>query len=320
MTIDLQRAGYLAGAALCLWPAVTAPVALAAGVAFALAFGHPCPDAAARAGELLLKAAVVGLGFGLPLGAVLYTGAFGVVLTGAAVVAVLALGLGLARAFSMPRDTGVLVAAGTAICGGSAIAAVVPAIGARREAIAVAMAAVFVLNAAALVLFPLLGHLAGLSQQAFALWSAIAIHDASSVIGAASVYGDQALAEATVLKLARALWIVPVVLMFALRSPGAGIGRRVRVRWPWFIGLFVLAAAVRSLVTDWSPAFDALASAARQLMVPVLFVIGSGLSPTAFRQAAGGRALGVAGLLWLIVSAVSLIAVQMFLPGSQVAS
>lgn len=305
MTTDLRRPAYLAAVLLCFWPVVTAPVALAGGIVFALAFGNPFADQSARASGFLLKAAVVGLGFGISLSTVLQGGAFGVLVTGAAVATVLGVGLLLGRGLGLRRDTNALISVGTAICGGSAIAAVAPVIAARRESIAIALAAVFVLNALALYVFPPVGRWLDLSQAGFALWAAVAIHDTGSVIGAASVYGPEALEQATVLKLARALWIIPVALAFAAWARSDSSAERTPVRWPWFIGLFVLAAAVRSLLPAAEPAFDALAAAARQLLVLVLFLIGSGLSVEAVRGI-GRRTLAHAAGLWLLVSIVSL--------------
>jgi len=308
MTSTPHRAGFLALVAACLWPAVSAPTALAAGIGFALVVGNPYPEQSGKASGWLLKAAVVGLGFGLPLTAVVETGLPGLALMGLAVVAVLLLGLLMARMLSMGRDAGVLISVGTAICGGSAIAALAPIIGARREAIAVALAVVFVLNALALYLFPIVGRSLDLSQAAFAAWSAVAIHDTSSVVGAASVYGVESLEQATILKLARALWIVPVAIAFAAWMNARGEARAASIRWPWFIGLFVLAAASRSLAPEFEPVFDIAASGARQLLVVVLFLIGSGLGVDALRRV-GWRPLVHATGLWLIVSAATLLLV-----------
>jgi uncharacterized integral membrane protein (TIGR00698 family) len=211
-----------------------------------------------------------------------------------------------------------LVASGTAICGGSAIAAVAPVVGARREAISVSLGLVFVLNAVALYAFPAVGAALGLSERAFALWSAIAIHDTSSVVGAASVYGSEALEQATVLKLARALWIVPLVVGLAFRSrtrrgdPDAGAARP---PVPWFIGLFVLAAALRTLLPGLEAGFDAAAAGARRLLVLVLFLIGSGLSLAALR-AIGWRPLAQGLVLWVVVSVASLALVRSGLLGA----
>ena len=209
-----RRAAFLLLAVACLWPPVSAPVALGAGIAFALALGNPFAGPVARFSGLLLKSCVVGLGFGLPLDAVVSAGLTGLWVTGLGVLAILACGLLLARVFALDRECGHLLSAGTAICGGSAIAAVAPVIGARSETISMSLACVFVLNAVALYAFPWVGGLLGLSQSQFAVWAAIAIHDTSSVVGAAATYGEQALAEATVLKLARAMWIVPLVVGF----------------------------------------------------------------------------------------------------------
>lgn len=306
MTTTIRRAGYLALVAACLWPVVSAPMALALGMAFALIVGNPFARQSGLASAWLLKAAVVGLGFGVPLQAVIQTGISGLALMGAVVIAGLALGLLMARLLAIGRDTGVLISVGTAICGGSAIAALAPIIGARRESIAAALAVVFALNALALYLFPVLGRWLDLSQPAFATWAAIAIHDTSSVVGAASVYGPEALSQATILKLARALWIVPVALAFAAWMNARGEQQTASIRWPWFIALFVLAAAARALAPDFANLFDGVAAAARRLLVVVLFLIGSGLSVDAMRRI-GLRPLALATGLWFVISATALL-------------
>lgn len=318
MTPDPKRAGYVLVAAACLWPAVEAPMALAVGLAWALVLGNPFDAAAGRWSSALLKIAVVGLGFGLPLGHVVDTGVLGLWVTGTGVAVMLAAGLLLGRMLGVAGDTRMLVASGTAICGGSAIAAVAPVVGARREAISVSLGLVFVLNAVALYAFPAVGAAMGLSERAFALWSAIAIHDTSSVVGAASVYGSEALEQATVLKLARALWIVPLVvgLAFFSRTRGGDTDAgAVRPRVPWFIGLFVLAAALRTLLPGLEAGFDAAAAGARRLLVLVLFLIGSGLSLAALR-AIGWRPLVQGIVLWLVVSVASLVLVRSGLLGA----
>ena len=288
----------------CLWPAVGAPLALGAGIAFALILGNPFAESVARLSGLLLKSCVVGLGFGLPLGAVVSAGLTGLWVTGLGVLAILACGLLLARVFALDRECGHLISAGTAICGGSAIAAVAPVIGARSETISMSLACVFVLNAVALYAFPWVGGMLDLSQSQFAVWAAIAIHDTSSVVGAAATYGDQALAEATVLKLARALWIVPLVIGFLLvaRRDERGAGR---ITWPLFVALFVLAAALRTALPGLEEAFDMVSAAARRGLVLVLFLIGSGLGMPMLRSL-GWRPMAHAALLWLLVSSVAL--------------
>lgn len=302
-----RRALFVLLAAATLWPAIGAPVALAAGIAFALLVGNPFAAQIARVSGLLLKICVVGLGFGLPLATVVSAGATGLWVTGVGVLAILGSGLLLARVFALDGQCGKLISAGTAICGGSAIAAVAPVIGARADAISMSMACVFVLNALALYLFPWLGGLLDLSQSQFATWAAIAIHDTSSVVGAASTYGDQALAEATVLKLARALWIVPLVVGFVLFAR-RDRGRAGPITWPIFVGLFVLAAAMRTVVPSMEDQFDALAGAARRGLVLALFLIGSGLGMPMLRSL-GWRPMAHAALLWLLVSAATLVLV-----------
>ena len=299
-----RRAGFLLLAAACLWPVVSAPLALGAGIAFALILGNPFAETVARTSGLLLKSCVVGLGFGLPLGAVVSAGLTGLWVTGLGVLAIVGCGLLLARVFGLDRECGHLISAGTAICGGSAIAAVAPVIGARSETISMSLACVFVLNAVALYAFPWIGGLLELSQSEFAVWAAIAIHDTSSVVGAAATYGEQALAEATVLKLARALWIVPLVvgfLVFARREEG----RAGRITWPLFVALFVLAAGLRTTLPALENQFDILAGVARRGLVLVLFLIGSGLGMTMLRSL-GWRPLAHAAVLWLLVSSVAL--------------
>ncbi|MDT8439508.1 MAG: putative sulfate exporter family transporter [Wenzhouxiangellaceae bacterium] len=295
-------------ALLALWPVVTAPMALAAGIVFAVTLGNPAPDRVRRFSSTLLKWCVVGLGFGLPLNAVVAGGLRGLWLTGLGVAVVLAVGLVLARLFRLDRDSGRLIAVGTAICGGSAIAAVAPVIRARPAAISMALACVFVLNALALYLFPVIGQALSLSQSQFALWAAIAIHDTSSVVGAAAVYGDQALAEATVLKLARALWIVPLVIGFLWLARRED-SRAGRITWPLFVAMFVLAAAARSALPALESTFDLLAWLARRGLVLTLFLIGSGLTP-ALMASLGWRPMACAALLWMLVSSATLLLVM----------
>jgi uncharacterized integral membrane protein (TIGR00698 family) len=256
----------------------------------------------------LLKVCVVGLGFGLPLGAVVEGGLRGVWVTGLGVAAILMTGLVLARLFRVDSDCGRLISTGTAVCGGSAIAAVAPVLSARDGAVSISLACVFVLNALALYLFPLVGHALDLSQSQFALWAAIAIHDTSSVVGAASSYGDQALVEATVLKLARALWIVPLVVLFMFTSRAPG--RAGRITWPLFVALFVLAAALRGMLPALETGFDQLAALARRGLVLTLFLIGAGLTP-ALLSDLGWKPLAYAGVLWVLVSCVTLLVVML---------
>ncbi len=304
--------GALALATLLPW--ITPPVGLAAGVLFALTVGNPWPKQSYLLSRHLLKACVVGLGFGMSLGAVWTAGSQGVVYTVAGIALTLVLGVAFGRLLGVAEDSSFLITAGTSICGASAIAAVGPAINARAEAMTVSLATVFILNAVALYLFPAVGHAVGLSEAQFGVWAAISIHDTSSVVGAASAYGPQALELATVLKLARAVWIVPIAVAAGAwkRRRGGGGGERVDV--PWFIGLFLVAAALRSALPAGVAVFDGLTALARHVLVLTLFLVGSGLSRDTIRTV-GTRPLLQGLLLWLVTGSVALWATWRFVPG-----
>ncbi len=298
----------LAGAS--LLPGVSPAVGLGAGAALGLVFGGPFPVQSARFSKWLLKACVVGLGFGMSLPAVLAVGRDGVGVTALGILFALTVGFLLARLLRVDVVTGALISGGTAICGGSAIAALGPALGAGAEAMGVSLATVFILNGVALYVFPAVGHLLHLSQSQFGLWAAIAIHDTSSVVGAAAIYGKEALALATVLKLTRALWIVPLAFAAALWHRSRG-GKDVKVAVPWFIGLFALASALRALLPAGEPFFDVLVLLARRGLVLTLFLIGAGLSRSTLR-AVGVRPLVQGVLLWVSVGVASLTAIVLW--------
>lgn len=316
-----RRLLFFGLALFCLTPWASPALALALGATLALTLGNPFPERTSKASKKLLQACVVGLGFGMPLAAVWTAGATGIGYTVAGIATALGLGLALGRWLRVERNTSMLITAGTSICGGSAIAAVGPVIGAGAEAMSVSLATVFVLNAVALYVFPAVGHWLGLGQEQFAVWAAVAIHDTSSVVGAATAYGEEALRSATVLKLARALWIVPLTLgaAFLVRRRGeeyAADGRRAAASAgiPWFIGLFLLAALLRTaLPASAAPALDAVARAARTGLVLTLFLIGAGLSRATLR-AVGVRPLVQGVLLWAAVASLSLFAVLYTMP------
>jgi uncharacterized integral membrane protein (TIGR00698 family) len=307
----MPRLALLVAAALfTLTPWASPPVALALGAGLALAVGNPWPSQTGTLARTLLQAAIVGLGFGMPLGVVLSAGAAGLGYTALGLIAAVILGLTLGHWLQIEQRTSVLITAGTSICGASAIAAVGPAIGATGEAMSVSLATIFVLNAVALYLFPALGHLLDLSQHQFAVWAALAIHDTSSVVGAAASFGPTALSEATILKLARALWIVPLTIGAAalVHAPADGQPRRGPLV-PWFVGAFVLAALTRSLLpVDAVPALDALARGARTLLALTLFLIGLGLT-RATLATVGFRPLLQGVLLWAALGSLTLFAV-----------
>ncbi len=293
----------LAVATLTGW--ISPPVALALGLAFALALGNPIPEASHRAAKTLLQWSVVGLGFGMNLNAVWAAGKTGFGFTVATIFGTLIVGYALGRLLKVEATTAQLVSVGTAICGGSAIAAVGSVLDADSKAMSVSLCTVFVLNAVALLVFPPLGHALGMDQAHFGLWAAIAIHDTSSVVGAAAKYGEEALDIATTVKLARALWIFPIALGLAfMKRHGTK-----RVKWPWFIFAFLAAAGIRTLWPQGEAAYAFIKHAAKLGLTLTLFLIGAGLSREALRSV-GFRPLLQGILLWILVSISGLLAVQ----------
>lgn len=294
----------------CLSPYGSPPIALALGLVLAFTVTNPFPKLTGKPTKYLLQASVVLLGFGMNLGAVYKAGKDGILFTIATIFGTLILGYFVGKLLNVQRKTSALISSGTAICGGSAIAAVGPAINAEPEEMSVSLGTVFVLNSVALFAFPLIGKAIGLTQDQFGIWSAIAIHDTSSVVGASQAFGEQALAIATTVKLARALWIAPVAFMFAFLYRKADAGSKTKIAIPWFIFLFVAAAAFRT----YAPAFilpsifDSLVSAAKAGMTVTLFLIGASLSRETLR-AVGVRPLIQGVLLWIVISLVSLWAV-----------
>jgi uncharacterized integral membrane protein (TIGR00698 family) len=248
-----------------------------------------------------LKIAVIGLGFGMNLQETLAVGADGFSLTISTIVLTLTLGFVIGAALKMSRKTSHLIASGTAICGGSAIAAVAPVIKASEKDIAVALGVVFLLNSVALIIFPFIGHQLGLSQYDFGLWSAIAIHDTSSVVGAAHTYGEEALNVATTVKLARALWIIPlsIVSIFLFKGKGKSI------KIPWFIFLFIGAIVLNSYAPIPDIFAKSITGGSKLLLVLTLFLIGAGLSVEKIK-AAGWKPMILGVSLWVIVSIASL--------------
>jgi len=305
----LSRWLFPAGAALCLLPAVGAAAALLGGALLATTLGNPFQALTKRWTHRLLALSVVGLGAGMDLRVVLRAGLHGLGYTLVSISVALALGLWLARRMRLAGNTGILISAGTAICGGSAIAAVAPAIGAEEHETSVALATVFMLNAVALFLFPAIGHRLAMSQASFGLWSALAIHDTSSVVGAALSYGPKALEIATTVKLARALWIVPVAFGLGVlhRRRGAA-GSAAPVRKPWFVLGFLVAAALATYVPALQVPARWLARGAKQGLVLTLFLIGSAMTREALRRV-GVRPFLHGLALWIIVGSLSLGAV-----------
>ncbi len=296
-----HKALFLLAFLFALSPFASASSALFIGLGFALVLGNPLPDLSNNASKWLLKLAVIGLGFNVNIEEVLAVGRSSLVLTIVSITATIGLGEILTQVFRLNRNTGTLISFGTAICGGSAIAAMAPVIKARQDEIAISLSVIFALNALGLLVFPWLGHYFSLSESQFALWSALAIHDTSSVVAAASVYGPVALTMATTIKLTRAMWIVPYAAMagvFWRSSEKASI--------PLFIIGFVAAAMINTWLPDYQPVWSVLYSGAKSVLVASLFLIGSGVSMAMLRQS-GWRPFVMASVLWFIVSGVMLL-------------
>jgi uncharacterized integral membrane protein (TIGR00698 family) len=279
---------------------ISPPVALVLGLAFGFTLTHPYPTQSRRGSRFLLQASVVGLGFSMNLAQILRTGRISFVYTFFGIAAALALGDLLGRVLRVQPTSSYLISTGTAICGGSAIAAVAPITAASEEQIAVSLGTVFVLNSIALLIFPAIGTALHLSQTQFGLWSALAIHDTSSVVGAAAKYGTIALAIATTVKLARALWIVPVSVATAMFKR-----QKTAIQWPWFIAFFCLAAMLNSYVPTGRPLFALLAQLGRIGLTVTLFLIGASVSRATLRQV-GIRPLLQGIILWFAVASISL--------------
>ena len=283
---------------------VTPPVALFVGLAFALICGQAHPKFNKKTSKYLLQYSVVGLGFGMNLQASLASGKAGMEFTIISVVGTMLIGWFIGkRMLRVDRDTAYLISSGTAICGGSAIAAVGPVLKANDSSMSVALGTIFILNAIALFVFPAIGHALDLSQQQFGTWAAIAIHDTSSVVGAGAAYGKEALEVATTIKLTRALWIIPLALVTSFIFKGDGK----KISIPWFIFFFILAIVVNTYLLDSVPQVGhEIARFARKGLTITLFFIGASLSMDVVRQV-GIRPMIQGILLWLVISVSSLV-------------
>lgn len=284
------------------------PLALAAGLAFGLSLTHPYHAESRALSKFLLQAAVVCLGFGMNLKEVVHAGSSGVLYTAISITLVLSLGYLFGKLLHVESKQSMLISFGTAICGGSAIAAMGPVLDADEEEMAVSLGTVFVLNSVALLLFPAIGWALHLSQTQFGLWAALAIHDTSSVVGAGAKYGPIALAVGTTVKLARALWIVPLAIATAALRKS-----RSRIHYPWFILYFCLAAVAASFVPHYVPAstalFGMLNHLGRVALTVVLFLIGTGITRSTLKQV-GVRPMVQGVALWFVIATLSLWAIH----------
>ena len=296
----MRKIFFLVLVTACFLPWISTPMALAGGIIFSLGWGNPWPEKTAVFSQKLLQFSVVGLGFGLSIGELWTVGKGAVGYTFGGIVLTLGFGLLLGRMLRLRGNTAALISCGTAICGGSAIAAMAPVLGSQDEETAVALATVFTLNALALIVFPVIGHLADLDQQQFGVWAGMAIHDTSSVVGAAASYGLEALRTGTTVKLTRAVWIAPLAL-------GVGLWLRSgkKAKFPLFIIGFITAAMAHSLFPQANQLWDTCSAIARQCLVATLFLVGCGLSRELMKKV-GSRALIHGVILWLMVSALTL--------------
>lgn len=305
MKTNLARFVFFALVLFALSPYSSSALALLAGIILASTLGNPFPEFTKKHTSTLLQYSVVGLGAGMNLKVVGIVGAQGVgyTITGIALTALV--GYGLSRLLKTPNILSTLITVGTAICGGSAIAATGPIIKAEHEDMSVSLGVVFILNACALFIFPPIGHYLGLTQHQFGIWSALAIHDTSSVVGASMQYGAEALELATTVKLARALWIIPISLLLAFFMKSKS-----KIKMPWFIFGFILVAALVTWVPALSEVGHQVYRIAKQLLVLTLFFIGINLNLESIKRV-GIKPLLLGFILWVIVATTTVMALKL---------
>ncbi|MHA7942303.1 YeiH family protein [Formosa sp. 3Alg 14/1] len=301
MKTHLSKIYFFAVIALALAGQISSPMALGLGFVFTLFFKHPFLEKSQKSINFLLKIAVIGLGFGMALVETIQTSISSFGLTLFCVLLTVSFGLLLAKYLHLDKSLGHLITSGTSICGGSAIAAISPIIKADTKTITMALGVVFFLNAIALVIFPYLGHFFGLNQHQFGLWCAVAIHDTSSVVGAALSYGEDALKIATTVKLSRTLWIIPmsIVSMFLFKNSGQ------KIKFPLFILLFIVAILIHSANLLPDTLTTSFVSISKHLLVVTLFLVGTTMSVSDLKTT-GWKPMAFATTLWIFVSAISL--------------
>ena len=296
---------FLALAVLSFSPIVSPPIALLFGILFVNIFGKVLETDSFV--KKLLQYSIIGLGFGINLNTAIEAGSQGFLFTVSTIALVMIFGLLLAKILKIDKTIAQLISAGTAICGGSAIAAVAPILKANSKQTSVALGIVFVLNAVALFIFPEIGHFFNLTQNQFGIWSAISIHDTSSVVGAASKYGNEALQIATTVKLARALWIIPLAFLISIFTKSEG-----KIKIPYFIGFFVLAILAGTYLPFLQNFNSIISEISRDTLKVALFLIGAGLSLQNLKNI-GIKPLLLGIILWIFISSISLYAVLEFL-------
>ncbi|HFK5582375.1 YeiH family protein [Elizabethkingia anophelis] len=301
----LQKILFFVLLIFCVTPFVEPPLALILGFVVSFFIGHPYIKHNSFAAKYLLQFSVVGLGFGMNLTEAIKVGKEGLIFTVASIFFTLIVGLIIGRYLKINKSTSTLISGGTAICGGSAIAALAPVINAKDEDISVAMACIFILNALALLIFPVIGHQLNMSQDQFGLWSAIAIHDTSSVIGSAQKYGEEALKIATTVKLERALWIIPVSILLSVLNKGSVK----KVKIPYFILGFIGAILLAYYFPQIRPFGEIMVFTAKKALNITLFLIASGLSISSIKKV-GVKPLVQGVLLWIFISVGSLLVIM----------
>ena len=303
-SITTREVIFLLAVVLCLSPLISPPIALLMGLIIAQFIGHPYLHLNHKATHILLQVSVVGLGFGMNVTSALKAGKEGILFTIVSIIGTLVIGFFMGKFLKIEKKTSYLISAGTAICGGSAIAAISPVIKAEEKQISVALGTICILNSVALFLFPFIGHQLNLSQSQFGMWCAIAIHDTSSVVGAASKYGPQALEIATTVKLARALWIIPVAFLstFIFKNKDS------KIKIPYFIGLFVLAMIANTYIPFVQQYNHYLTNIAKAGLTLTLFLIGCGLNRKTI-SSVGFKPLIQGVILWVIIATAALWAV-----------
>ncbi len=307
MNKQFKRIIFFTAVVYCITPAANSPFALFLGVVMALLFGNPIEKYNSKISKKLLQISVIGLGFGMNINTAIKSSTEGFIFTITIIILTMAAGFIAGKLLKVEKNITTLISSGTAICGGSAIAAVSTAIGSKDEDTAVSIGTVFILNAVGLFLFPLIGHYLSMSQESFGMWSAIAIHDTSSVVGAAQSYGDKALEIAVNVKLTRALWIIPLVLSIILITRS----KNSKIQIPWFIGGYVMAMLIASYIPSISELTAGTAFAAKKLLTVTLFFIGAGITRNSLKKV-GIKPLLLGVILWILIGFVSFYSVKMF--------
>ena len=276
-------------------------ISLIAGILLAITLGVPFKKFTKKVSKYLLQLSVIGLGFGMNLYSAVEAGKDGMLFTIVSVIGVMCLGVLLGKAFRLSRNNSYLISTGTAICGGSAIAAIAPIIDADDDETTLSMATIFTLNATALLIFPAIGHWIGMSQEQFGTWAAIAIHDTSSVVGAGAAYGEEALKTATTVKLTRALWIIPMAIAttFIFRKKGK------KISIPWFILVFILAMLANTYLGIPEAISSGIVTCSKHALSATLFLIGCGISVQSIRNT-GIRPFALGISLWVLISLATL--------------